>query len=45
VKRLLGLALECTERVEQDWKDYCRAYDKGVVSAAAAAKRGKKRGA
>jgi uncharacterized protein (DUF2252 family) len=45
VERLLGLALECTERVEQDWKDYCRAYDKGVVSAATAARRGKKRGA
>jgi uncharacterized protein (DUF2252 family) len=31
-ERLLGLALECAKRVEQDWKDYCRAYDKGVTS-------------
>lgn len=32
VKRLLSLALECTKRVQQDWKEYCRAYDKGATN-------------
>jgi len=31
--KLLSQALECSRQVERDWQEYCRAYDKGVVSA------------
>jgi len=40
--KLLSQALECSRQVKRDWQEYCRAYDKGVVSAAPA-KGGRKR--
>ena len=34
-KALLGAAEECSERLRQDWKVYCEAYDDGPVQGAA----------
>ena len=41
-QKLLNLAEACAQQVESDWKDYCRAYDKGVMSAPATAPRKRK---
>jgi len=42
--KLLALAVECRRQTERDWKEYCKAFDRGAFSDASAASKAHKRG-